>query len=172
MAGDQSEILEQELLVFDADDEYAWINPHHFYFIPSSDITAEMRFPALEVWKALLGALIIARQEEAGSWISLEPGKKNFAVLEKSKVYHSGTSEIVFWLLELLVRGVPDHDLEVKEGELKRLFKACKQADKKAAAKLEAMAWKKGDANLWRYAMAVADGKAYLARLFEGRIEL
>jgi hypothetical protein len=33
------------------------------------------------------------------------------------------------------------------------------------------VAWQLGDVNLWRYAMAVADGKSYLVRMFEDQIE-
>jgi len=32
------------------------------------------------------------------------------------------------------------------------------------------VAWQLGNVNLWRYAMAVADGKTYLARMFEEKI--
>jgi hypothetical protein len=36
---------------------------------------------------------------------------------------------------------------------------------------MEAIAWQMGGANLWHYAMVVADGKYYPARMLEERSE-
>jgi len=167
---DPSDIIKLELLVFDAEDEYAWINPELFYFIPASKVTAEFRFPASKVWKALLGALVITNQEEAEPWFSLSPGKKNYSILKNSQVFRSNTSEIQFRMLELLLRGVSEQKVKVNSEELTRLMKACREADQEAAEKLEVIAWQMGNANLWRFALSVADGKNYLARIFEDRL--
>jgi len=172
MSDDPDEILGLELLAFDADDEYAWLNPEHFYFIAAGEITAEHRFEAMGAWKALVGAVVMRSPEEAGLWISLGPGRKNFLKLKNSSAFQSEPSETLFKMLELLVRGIPELDeTEVPQEEVDRLCEACKEADTEAARKLEALAWQMGDANLWRYAMAIADGKPYLARMFEERIE-
>jgi hypothetical protein len=169
---DQDEIIGLELLVFDADDEYAWLNPEHFYFVAAGQITAEHRFPAMSAWKALLGAVVMQNPEGAGSWFSLAPGRKNFLKLMSSSAFKAEPSDTLFKALELLVREVPDLDAaEVPEEEVERLRGACKEDDTEAARKLEAVAWQLGDVNLWRYAMAVADGKSYLVRMFEDQIE-
>ena len=92
--------------------------------------------------------------------------------LKNSNAFQAEPSDTLFKTLELLVREVPDLDVtEIPEEEVDRLRKASQAADTDAARKLEAVAWQMGNANLWRYAMAVADGKPYLARMFEERIE-
>jgi hypothetical protein len=172
MSEDQDEILGLELLAFDADDEYAWINPEHFYFVAASEIKAEHRFPAMCAWKALVGAVVMRSPEEAESRFSLAPGRKNFLRLKNSSAFQTEPSDTLFRALELLVRDIPDLDVtEVPQEEVDRLRRASKEADTEAARKLEALAWQMGDVNLWRYAMAVADGKSYLARMFEEQIE-
>ena len=169
---DRAEILDHELLAFDADNEYAWINPDHFYFVAAGEITAEHRFPAMSAWKALVGAVAMRGRKEPGSWLSLAPGKKNFLKLKNSSAFQAEPSDTLFRTMELLVRGLPDLEPpEVHQEEVDRLLSGCKEADTKAARKLEAVAWQRGDVNLWRYAMAVADGKSYLARMFEELIE-
>ena len=172
MSEDQDEILGLELLAFDADDEYAWINPEHFYFVAASEITAEHRFPAMCAWKALVGAVVMRNPKEPGSWFSLDPGRKNFLRLKNSNAFQTEPSDTLFRALELLVRDIPDLDVaEVPREEVDRLRRASKEADTEAARKLEAVAWHMGNVNLWRYAMAVADGKSYLAKMFEEQIE-
>lgn len=172
MSEDQDEILGLELLAFDADDEYAWLNPEHFYFVAAGEITAEHRFPAMCAWKALVGAMVMRSSEEAGTWLTLAPGRKNFQKLKNSNAFQAEPSDTLFKALELLVRDIPDLDVaEVPQEEIDRLCGACKEADTEAARKLEAVAWQMGEVNLWRYAMAVADGKPYLARMFEDQIE-
>jgi hypothetical protein len=172
MSDDPDEILDLELLAFDADDEYAWLNPEHFYFVAAGEITAEHRFDAMCAWKALVGAVVMRSTDEGGSWLSLAPGRKNFLRLKNSSAFKNEPSDTLFRALELLVRDIPELDVtEVPPEEVERLRGACKEADTEAARKLEAVAWQLGDANLWRYAMAVADGKSYLARMFEERID-
>jgi len=172
MAEDHEEILGLELLAFDADDEYAWLNPEHFYFVAASEIKAEYRFDAMCAWKSLVGAVVMRSPEEPGSWLSLAPGRKNFLKLKNSNAFQSEPSDTLFKTMELLVRELPELDAaEVPREEVDRLRRASKEADTEAARKLEAVAWQMGDVNLWRYAMAVADGKPYLARMFEERIE-
>jgi hypothetical protein len=110
--------------------------------------------------------------EEAGSWLSLAPGRKNFLKLKNSSAFQAEPSDTLFKTMELLVREVPELEVaEVPREEVDRLRGACKEADAEAARKLEAVAWQLGDVNLWRYAMAIADGKSYLARMFEEQIE-
>jgi len=172
MSEDQDEILDLELLAFDADDEYAWLNPEHFYFVAASEIKAEHRFEAMCAWRALVGAVVMRCTEEAESWLTLAPGRKSFLRLKNSRAFQSEPSDTLFKTLELLVRDIPDLDAsEVSREEVDRLRKASQGADAEAARKLEAVAWQMGDVNLWRYAMAIADGKPYLARMFEDRIE-
>jgi len=169
---DQDEILGLELLAFDADDEYAWLNPEHFYFIAAGQIKAEHRFPAMSAWKALVGAVVMQSPKEPEKWLSLGPGRKNFLKLMSSSAFKAETSDTLFKALELLVREVPELGAdEVEKEEVERLCEACKEDDTEAARKLEAVAWRLGDVNLWRYAMAIADGKSYLARMFEDQIE-
>jgi len=172
MSEDQDEILGLELLAFDADDEYAWLNPEHFYFVAAGEIKAQHRFPAACAWKALVGAVVMRSTEEVGSLLSLAPGRKNFLKLKDSSAFQAEPSDTLFKALELLVRDILDLDVtEVPQEEVDRLRQASKEADTEAARKLEAVAWQMGDVNLWRYAMAVADGKSYLARMFEEQIE-
>jgi hypothetical protein len=167
---DIEEILENELLVFDAEDEYAWINPGQFYFVPASDVTTEYRFGVMQAWKAWVGALVIANQEEGAAWLSLSPGKKNFDMLKNVKSFRDNPSETIFKILELLVRDVPDSDGDSEPEQIEKLVEACRKEDKESARKLEVLAWEMGNARLWRFAMAIADGKTYLARLFEDGI--
>ena len=170
---DRDEILGLELLAFDADDEYAWLNPEHFYFIAAGQIKAEHRFPAASAWKALVGAVVMQSSEEAGSWLPLTPGRKNFLKLMSSSAFKAEPSDTLFKALELLVREVPELEAaEVPKEEVERLCEACKEADTEAARKLEAVAWQIGDVDLWRYAMAIADGKSYLAKMFEEKIAI
>ena len=165
---DQDEILGLELLAFDADDEYAWLNPEHFYFIAAGQIKADYHFPAASAWKALVGAVVIQSSEKPESWLSLAPGRKNFLKLMSSGAFKAEPSDTLFKALELLVREVPELDAaEVPKEEVEQLRGACREDDTEAARKLEAVAWQLGDVNLWRYAMAIADGKSYLARMFE-----
>jgi hypothetical protein len=172
MSEDQDEILGLELLAFDADNEYAWLNPEHFYFVAASEIKAEHRFDAMCAWKALVGAVVMRGPEEAGSWLSLAPGRKNFLKIKNSSAFQAEPSDTLFKTMELLVREVPELDAaEFPREEVDRLRGACKEADTEAARKLEVVAWRLGDVNLWRYAMAIADGKSYLARMFEEQIE-
>jgi hypothetical protein len=172
MSDDPDEIFGLELVAFDADDEYAWINPELFYFVAADEIKAEHRFPALCAWKALVGAVVMQSSEEAGSWLSLAPGRKTFKKLMNSSAFKAEPSDTLFKALELLVREVPELDAaEVPKEEVERLRGACQEDDTEAARKLEAVAWQLGDVNLWRYAMAIADGKSYLARMFEDQIE-
>jgi hypothetical protein len=167
---DAGEIQRRDLLIFDANDEFAWINPHDFYFVPDAEVTTEIRFPAIKVFKALIGALIITKQGEAGDWFALLPGKKNFDLLTSSRAYRMDTGLVLFRLLELLVRGFVDMKVSSDPDTRKQLIQACRQNDLLAARQLEILGWNTGDANLWRYAMAVADGKTRLARMFADRL--
>jgi hypothetical protein len=126
----------------------------------------------MSAWKALVGAVVMGSREKPGKWFSLAPGRKNFLKLKSSSAFAAEPSDTLFKALELLVRGIPDLDeAKVSKKEVERLRRASKRDDLEAARKLEAVAWQRGDANLWRYAMAVADGKSYLARMFEEQIE-
>jgi len=174
MTEDAGKIEGRELLAFDAEDDYAWINPHKFYLVPAGEVTTEYRFQAHNTWRALVGAVAMHSEDEPGTWFALEPRKKNFKKLKDSRAFKSDTIDTIFHVMQLLVRGVAaPAEREADEDEVRRLIEACrKKADLEAAQELEAVAWGRGDVNLWRWAMAVADGKSYLARMFEDRIEL
>jgi len=167
---DKDEILSRELLIFDANQEDAWLNPELFYFVPANRVTQEIRYPAREVWKALVGAVIMADPDDAEKWFGLTPGKRGFQSLVASPAVSQEPIDTLYRVLELLVRGMPEHEGAVETGELKDLLESSQSGDQQASRQLEAMAFKTGNAPLWRYAMAMVDGKEYIARMYEDRI--
>jgi hypothetical protein len=162
--------LGRELVIFDAEQEDAWITGQAHYFVRADEVTVELRFAAWQVWKALIGSLLMADPEEADEWFSLPANQESWQILRNCQTYKNNPIETGYRLLELLVRGVPRHQGPVKRVEVQRLLDACRQGDREAAGKLEVLAWEVENVNLWRYAMALVDGKDYLARMFAERI--